>query len=178
MSLGRFIAGPYTATWNAKALGLTTPQGYRINSRFLKELVRGDAYGQTPIDAIHQGREMFVEARFIEAQLEGVVDMREPYNSAAGAQFELGTIGAMDVNGEGGASPTSNTKVMILTAASNTPAATDGPATATFTESILAEDFDVEMLMSPSLREVPVRNRVYPYIDTLDSNRVKFATYT
>ena len=178
MSLGRFVAGPYSATYNAKALGLSTPEGYQISSRFLKELVRGDAYGQTPIDAIQQGREMFLSTRFIESMLEGVHDVREPYASAITAEFVLGTIGEMDVHGSGGASPTANAKSVVFTAITGGTAATEGYATATFTNAILAEDFDVELALSPSLRETPVRLRVYPYADALDSNRMKFGTKT
>lgn len=175
--MGNFVAGPYTATYNGKALGQTA-EGYTLSHQFLKRLVQGDAWGQTPQDAVYQGREQFVSARFIEARREGVLDLVEPYAPTAEAQHYLGRPGVLDVRGVGGSSPDAIAKSLVLTAVAGTPAQNDGPATATFLQSILAEGQAVDVLLGPDLREVPVRLRVYPYEDVSDSNLWKFGTET
>lgn len=175
--MGNFVAGPYTATYNAKALGQTA-EGFTISHQFLKRLVQGDAYGQTPQDAVYQGREQFVSARFIEAMEAGVRDLVEPYADVPETPYYLGRPGVLDVRGVGGSSPQAIAKSLVLTAIAGTPAANDGPATATFLRSILAEGQAVDVLLGPDLREVPVRLRVYPYEDDSDSDRWKFGTET
>lgn len=175
--MGNFVAGPYTATYNGKALGQTA-EGYTISHQFLKQIVQGDAWGQTPQDAVYQGREQFVSCRFIEARRSGVLDLVEPYADVAETPFYLGRPGVLDVRGVGGTSPNAIARSLVLTAVSGTPAANDGPATATFLQSILAEGQAVDVLLGPNLREVPVRLRVYPYEDESDSNRWKFGTET
>lgn len=157
-----FVAGQYTATYNAKALGQTA-DGFRLSHQFLKRLVTGDAGGDTPQDAIYRGREQFVAFRLIEALAEGIADLVEPYAATAGTALTLGVIGRTDVRGSANeTTPDPIVKSLILTAVTGTTAATGGPATITLPLSILAENFPVEVLFAPDLREVPVRMRVYP----------------
>lgn len=145
-----FIAGQYTATWNANAVGQTA-DGFHLNWKFFKKLITGDNFAQTPQDAIYQGAEMFVGFTCIAYDAAAVQTLMWPYSAT---RWDMSTIGRTDVG-------SSLAKSLVLTAVAGTPAATL-PASQTFLTSILAEGFPVELLFAPDLREVPLRLRVYP----------------
>jgi hypothetical protein len=147
--MSNFIAGGYTATYNAKAIGQAA-QGYRISQQFFQRLVTGDSMAESPQDAVYRGMEMHVAMNLIEYGAAGIQDIMCPYAT----QWAMGQVGRMDIT-------SSLAKSLILTAVAGTPAAAT-PATATFLTSILAEGFPVELLFAPDLREVPMRLRVYP----------------
>ncbi len=163
--MGQFIAGQYTATYNAKALGQTA-DGFRLSHSFFKRLVTGDAGAETPQDAIYRGREQFITARMIEAFAAGIPDLVEPYADTPGDPLTLGVIGRLDVYNGGGVSPTALAKSLVLTPVTGTSAAGDGPASITLSLAMLAEGYPVEVLLAPDLREVPIRCRVYPNMET------------
>jgi hypothetical protein len=144
-----FIAGPYTATYNAAALGQTA-DGFRVSHSFFKRLIQGDAYAQAPQDEVYQGAEVFVNFRCIEYTKTGIAAAMWPY----GAYMKMGQVGRVSVQ-------QSLVKSLVLTAVAGTPAASS-PASVTLPLSILAEGFPVELLFAPDLREVPLRMRVYP----------------
>lgn len=160
-----FVAGDYTATYNAKALGQTA-DGFRLDHRFFKRIVTGDAEGDTPQDAIYRGRDQRVSFRLIEALEAGIADIVEPYASSRGTAGTQGTVGVMDIRNAGGASPTALALSLVLTAVSGTSAATDGPASITAVLTQLIEDFPVEVLYGNDLREVPIQCRIYPNAST------------
>jgi hypothetical protein len=170
--MSNFVAGQYTATWNGKALGQTA-EGFRLSHSFFKRLITGDLGAQTPQDGIYQGREQFVAFRLIEAAAAGAEELAEPYAFNASA-IDLGVIGSLDQQGNtvgGGSTPYA--KALVLTAVVGTPARSAGPITITFPAAILAEGFPVEVLLGPDLREIPVRMRCYPDMET-----GRFATST
>lgn len=160
-----FIAGAYTATYNAKALGQAA-EGWRFLEQVFKRLITGDAGGDTPQDAVYRGREMFLSARLIEADKAGILDLLFPYSGTVGTAGELGVVGLLDVRGAGTGSPTSRCKSLVLTAVDGTSAKADMQDTYTAPLAILAEGFPVEILLAPDLKEVPVRLRVYPTMST------------
>lgn len=148
-----FIAGPYTATYKALALGQTA-DGYRISHQFFKRLILGDSYAQAPQDEVYQGAEMFVQFRLIQYDSAGVAAAMWPYGSFAG--LAMGQVGRVSrQQGLVGS--------LILTAVAGTPAST-APASVTLTNAIIAEGFPVELLFAPDLREVPIRQRVFPSV--------------
>ncbi|MEX2176192.1 MAG: hypothetical protein WD872_17655 [Pirellulaceae bacterium] len=143
-----FIAGRFTATLGASALGQTA-DGFRVSHQSFARQIVGDALAQTPQDAIHQGAEMFVAARLIEYNAAGAQNAFWPFSTTI---YDLGVIGRLY---------SAIADSLILTALAGTPAAAI-PATATFLLTVLADGFPVELLFSPDLREVPLRLRVYP----------------
>lgn len=145
-----FLAGRYTATLNSLALGQTA-DGLRMSHSFFKQLITGDAMAQAPQDAVYQGAELFMAMRLIEYNAAGALTAMWPYHATF---LNMGVIGRLDV---GSSIATS----LILTAVANTPAAAT-PATLTLPTTILAEGFPVELLFAPALREIPLRQRVYP----------------
>ena len=156
--LGNFVAGGYTATYGGAALGQTA-QGYTISHEFFKRLITGDAGGDSPLNAIYRGRAQFVEYELFEALVAGIAALIEPYATVPGTPLTMGAIGQMDVSTAtcGGAAD-----VLVLTALPGTCAADAGPATITFTYSILAEGYPVRALLGPDLRSIPIRQRIYP----------------
>lgn len=146
-----FIAGGYTATLGASALGQTA-DGWRVSHSFFKRLITGDSYAQTPQDAVYQGAEAFSQGRLIEYNAAGAANAFWPYSTQI---YDIGIVGRLDVG-------SSIVDALVLTAVTGTTAAT-APATVTLSKSILAEGFPVEMLFAPDLREVPLRFRHYPY---------------
>lgn len=161
-----FVAGAYTATYNAKALGQTA-DGYRLSHEVFKRIITGDLGAQTPQDAVYQGQAMFLAGRLIEADKAGILDLVYPYSGTVGTPWELGVIGLLDVRGAGGGTPVSRCKSLVLTALTGTSAYADMQITMTMPLSILAENFPVEVLLAPDLREVPIRMRIYPTMSTL-----------
>lgn len=155
MSLVQVLAGRFTATYNAKSLGQSA-DGIRISHQFFKRMVTGDAGGDTPQNGIYRGREQFLNFRLIEAAAAGVAEMIEPYHATT---MNLGTIGQLDV---GYGSVPGAAKQIILTAVSGTPSYIVGPTSMTMPLCALAENFPVDILLAPEVREVPVRLRVYP----------------
>lgn len=144
-----FIAGPYTATYKSLALGQTA-DGYRLSHQFFKKLITGDSYGQTPQDEVYQGAEMFIQFRLIQYAAAGVAAIMWPYASF----LTIGQVGRVSVQ-------QSLIGALVLTAVAGTPAATV-PASVTLTNAILAEGYPVELLFAPDLREVPIRQRLFP----------------
>ena len=155
---GTFIAGPYTATYNAKALG-QSEQGFSISHEFFKRLVTGDQGGDTVQDSIYRGRNQFVEYDLNEAVSAGVADLIDPYATVLGTPHTMGVIGTLDV---GFAGYSGKGLALVLTAIAGSSAADQGPASITFSVSILAENFPVRILYGPDLRQIPIRQRVYP----------------
>lgn len=145
-----FLSGRYSATWNSLALGQTA-DGIRLIHQLFKRLITGDAMAETPQDAVLRGAEMAIAFRLIEYDAAAVQTLKWPLSAT---KWNMGVIGRTDVGSAVALS-------LVLTAVAGTPAATT-PATATFLTSVLHENFPVEVLFAPDLREVPIRMRVYP----------------
>lgn len=161
-----FIAGGYTATYNAKALGQTA-DGHRLTYETFKRVITGHYGGQTPQDAVYQGQRRGSSFRLLEANAAGIADLLYPYSSTIGDQWDLGVIGLLDVRGQGGVSPTVRAKSLVLTAIAGTSAYNDSAQSITIPLSILAASFPVEILLAPDLKEVPIRMEHYPNMSTL-----------
>ena len=145
-----FIAGRYTATYNALALGQTA-DGFRLNWQLFGQEIRGDAFGQTVQDTVNQGADMDLAARFIEYNAAAMASAMWPLSATP---WDMGVVGRLDVG-------SSIAKAIVLTAVSGTPAAAV-PATMTLSLASLKKGTPVEILMAPALREVPLRFRIYP----------------
>ena len=158
MPLGTFVAGAYTGTYNAVAMGLTK-EGFRLRFQFLKRLIdRSDQYGDTILDAVWRGVNVNLTLQAIEYK-SGSYTPAFPY-AALGV---LGVIGRLDSN---------LAQAVVLTATTGTPAAA-APATWTGSKCIIGENNNVEWVYDSSNREIPIGFRVYPY-DA--SGSVKFWT--
>lgn len=145
-----FIAGRYTATWNALAIGQTA-DGIRLTHSLFSQLITGDGYASSPQDAVHQGAEASVQMNLIEYDTAALQTIKWPVSAT---KWNMGVVGQTHVG-------SALAKELILTAVANTPAAAT-PATITAAKTILHEGFPVEVLFAPALRTIPIRLRIYP----------------
>ncbi|OGT57668.1 MAG: hypothetical protein A3E01_02720 [Gammaproteobacteria bacterium RIFCSPHIGHO2_12_FULL_63_22] len=142
-----FIAGAYTVTYNALALGQAR-DGYRLRVSPAVEEITGDNYGDTVQDGVYRGGSCFLQMDLLE------------YNAAAiqTAMWPYGTFGTLGVIGR---LQTALAKQIVMTAVAGTPAAST-PATVTFARAILAPGQQTELLFAPRLRIVPIMFQILP----------------
>lgn len=155
-----FVAGGYTLTYNAKALGQTA-DGIRMSYEIFKRIITGHLAAQTPQDAVYQGQNRTSSFRLINAEAAGIADLLYPYTATVGNEWQLGIIGLLDVRGQGTGSPLARARAVVLTAIAGTTAANDAAATITLPLSILHHNFPVDVLLAPDLKEVPIRLQHY-----------------
>ncbi len=149
------IAGPYTGTYNAKALGLTR-EGYRLSHEFFKRMITADEAGDAPVNAVYRGRSQFIDFELLQAGAAAVAELIEPYAASAGVPFTMGVVGSLDVAlGEcPGAA-----KQIVLTRINS---CMTSPVSATFPLSVIAEGYPINLLYGSDLRQIPIRLRAYP----------------
>jgi hypothetical protein len=143
-----FIAGRYTATWNALAMG-QTKVGYDIEFQRFTEDIIGDNYAQMVQDAINLGGEFTISTELIEYNAAAAATLMWPLSAT---KYDTGVIGILD---------SGKWMSLVLTALAGTPAAAT-PATMTTARSILHPRFPVKFRLGPSLRTLPLRLRAYP----------------
>ena len=144
-----FISGKYSLTYDGSTVG-QIKDGIRLNHSVFKRLITGDNFADAPQDAIFRGMEMFAEYTLLEYNATKAALAMWPYGS--GYLNMSVVIGTLD---------SANAKQIVMTALTGTPAAA-APATVTFPLAILAEGFPVQLLFAPDLREIPIRQRLYP----------------
>ena len=165
MALVTPVAGRYSSTYDppgatgASDLGIMQ-EGYNLRYRRLAQVInKTDAFGQTPVTALHQGAEVFLSGIGTEYGKAGLMAAIFPMHAteftATGANsLKLGVIGIDD---------STRWATLILTAAAGTPASSS-PATLTATNNtILAPQFDVQLLLGPEHRIVPWMFQLWPY---------------
>lgn len=148
-----FIAGGYTVSFNAVAVG-QIEDGVEMEHVPYYEDIRGDNMGDTIQDGVYRGGDMFMSFTMLE------------YNAAAGAAAtppawwpyhntwgRIGTIGVLQ---------TSLALAVVLTAVAGTSAATL-PATLTASKCVIAKGFPTRMLFAPRNRRIPIRFQMLPY---------------
>lgn len=109
-----------------------------------------DAYGKTTIDAIYQGADYFASMTCLEYKA-GSTAAWWPFSATKGV---MGVIGRLYYT---------MSLPLVLTAVAGTPAATS-PATLTATRAILAPGFGTRILFGPTVRNVPLRFQLFPYL--------------
>jgi hypothetical protein len=166
MTIPATISGPYTATYNAKAVGMTR-DGFRLSHEHFKRMITADQFGDTPLNSIYRGRAQFVEFEIVEAAAAAIAEMIEPYTSVT---LALGAIGQSDMTI---GSCTGASKALVLTRIGTGCNTT--PASLTLNNVILAENYPVNILYGSDLRQIPVRLRSYP---ALVSTAMIFGTIT
>lgn len=156
-----FIAGPYTVTYNAKALGIVedAPALEFTNS---VDRITGDNLGDSLQDGVYRGGNCFIDMVLQEFNAAGALEAFWPWSDDAG---EVGIIGKL-LNDFDAA--------LVLTAVAGTSAAAVGgwsPFTAT--HAVLAPGFPIRLLFGSRLRNVPIRFQLLPY-DSGGGNNVWF----
>lgn len=158
MALGVWTPGEFTMTYNAVACGMATSGGknlrFRTHERQIKDT---DRYGDTRIDGIYRGIDAYLVVTFKEWNA-AVRSLIWPWSVPATPVFDgkLGLIGqvAFDV-----------AKAIVLTPVALTPAAVLTGQTFTASKAKLAPENDINILMGPDERDVPVIFDLLPYDD-------------
>ena len=146
-----FISGPYTAAYKSADPG-QLKAGFRIVETVHKEDIIGDDFGETIQEQIYLGEN--VQCLFDLMEHAVALNVLIPY----GVWGLIGQVGRQDV-------ASTLAGALVFTAIAGTPAALI-PATLTATNAIIAANFDVDLLFSPRLREVPVRMQLLPFTST------------
>lgn len=147
MAFATFAHGPYSATLNAVALGLTEGP-IRISETLHGEPIRCDKYGQAIIDAIALGKDAYVS-----------IILKEWTTGAQSAIFQLANIGTTGLIGR---NLSDIAQSLVLTALASTPAATNGPVTITASKAVLAPGMNREILLGNVQRNTPIIFQLLP----------------
>lgn len=173
------VAGPFTATWapagsSPATLGVIGARGIQEIRRYEAEEIPADLLGNSVVDAVHLGSQMFLEFDLEEVNRYVVNLMTHPFiqpasSDLAGTLLDEGEVGIpglyyTDVYGELVLTPAFTNQNSA--GAQSTPVRTYGLCT-------LAPNFDFRKLLSSKRRTAPVRLRCYPY---LASSRYVFYT--
>jgi len=160
MAFGTFAPGYYAMTYDGTDCGLV--EGVRrLRRRAKGQPIVADKFGDTTLDGIYRGGDVFLQVTF----KEWIAKVREiiwPYDSDFGDIGQCGRLWS-DL-----------AKAIVLTAQSGSPAATAGPATITFNLALAAEENDIEIVLGNEQRDIPVLFRCLPY--TISSGREAWFT--
>lgn len=160
MGLGTFVPGVFAGTYNGTTLGLTTSEGWRLKWRdSVKKINDTNAYGDTLIDGIYRGKQgvqLLVTVKEWNSIVKAAI---WPWSVPATPVFDgkLGQIGQLMSDAA---------KAIVLTPEANSPAATVGSNTFTASKAILSPDNDIELLMGPDERDIPLLFDLLLYDDT------------
>jgi hypothetical protein len=166
VSLITLVAGQYTTTWNSVSVGVTR-QGFELQQQVRQEVIaETDAYGESTIDFIYRGGDVFCQ--FISRSY--AAGSTGPFWPWGG-----GTLGVMSTAAVPIATLASAVaQPLVLTVVANTPAVA-APNTLTGALSILAPNFNGNLIFDSRLRDVPVRHQFLP---TAASGTVKWFALT
>lgn len=143
-------SGSYRGTWNSLSLGLVL-DGFNMSYANRARKLTTDGLGDTALDYLHAGQDMFVDF------------VLQEYDAAAVQTLIWHQNAVFGMADRAGYSLWERAKTLVLTActgASNPT--TPVPATATFFKTILAPDFDVSIALANRERYIPVRLLVLP----------------
>lgn len=154
MAIGTWIAGRYSATWNAQDVGITQ-DGYELRFGAKGERIdRTDVYSMTLLDFVWQGLgECTLSFKCTEYKA-GVIATFWPYGAMGVIHTTAAPIArlASDI-----------AQAIVLTATGNTPAAA-APATLTGSKALLSPDFPVSIVFDSRLRVTPVQLTLLPSV--------------
>jgi hypothetical protein len=155
------VSGHYTATYDGNDMGMTD-SGYVWEIVDQGEVVRAEELGESELDLIFRGAEVYVEVTVQEWSAAAMTAVIWPWQTTFGHLGTTGTgnIGFMAVRN-------SFAKTLVLTAVSGSPADTDGPSTITFHRVICTEETAKRINLDNKKRLVPIRFKVFLYDDTL-----------
>lgn len=166
------VSGPYTATWNAFALGTQNDDGFVLAGSFQgQEVNQSDAYGMTLVEAIFRGINWRLRFRGLEWNKPGILAAMQAYGSVgAASETFTPTLGTIGTRSSAVAQP------MILTAILGPMISV--PQTLTALGAIPAPQSNFEYLMTSKVREAPFEMALLPYVSVVGSvsNKQHFTT--
>lgn len=171
MALASFVAGHYTATWDADqggagsaaALGLTR-EGWTLGINYAAQAIQGtDKFGDSYLDGVYRGiQSMRLTAEHLE-YTNAALAIVTMYNDSVltadptGTEFiGLSKVGRL-LSDMGG--------TLVLTDVTGTPAE-DKPATLTAAVCIVTPNQELQMAFTSGLRTLPLPLQILPYLDS------------
>jgi hypothetical protein len=143
-------SGPYRGTWNSLAIGLVL-DGFNMSYSNRARKLTTDSLGETGLDYLHAGQDMFVDFVVQEYDAAALQTMMWHQNAVFGMADRAGY------------SLWDRAKTLVLTACTGASSPeTPSPATATFFKTILAPDFDISIALANRERYIPIRLLVLP----------------
>lgn len=175
------IAGPFTATWapggsGPTTLGIIGNRGIREIRNYETEEIPADLLGNSVIDAVHIGSQLFLEFELEEPNLLMVQKISHPF--AVTAQDTLAnTLLGEGEHGVPGVMHTAKYGELVLTPAfsTNNPAGNQSTPVRTYGLVTMAPGYTFNQLLAARRRIVPMRLRCYPYVS---SSKYVFYTKT
>lgn len=160
--LGTFAPGNYAMTYDGTSVGIMEGEGIILRYRTHEKPIVGSVpYGDTKIDGIYRGLNALLLVTFRE--------WNTPVKKAIWPWYSGGFDGRVGLRGQLGSAIA---KQIVLTAETNSPAASNGPVTLTAPVAKLAPENDLNILFGPSTRDIPVLFELLPYIDGSSVERV------
>jgi hypothetical protein len=146
------VAGRYTSTYSAVDTGIAE-EGYNLEQGSKAEMIaQSDAYGESAIDAIYRGGDVFVDFLGLGYKA-GAITPFWPWGALGVMLTAAAPLGRL---------ASAVASAHVLTAVANTPAAA-APASLTGTLAILAPNTSARLLYNSKLRKVPIRLQYFPY---------------
>ncbi len=159
------IAGPFTGTWNALALGTQNDDGFVVSGQFQgQEINASDAYGMTLVEAIYRGMNWRLRLRGLEFNKSGLLNLLCMFGQTA-----TGTLSPTLANI--GDRWSTYCKVLVLTSvlavvAGGGPAM---PTSLTANSAGLAPGQTSEFMFTSKMREMPLEMVLLPYQTTVSA---------
>lgn len=167
------MSGPYSATWNAFALGTQNDDGYVLTGTYQgQEVNQSDAFGMTLVEAIWRGLNWRLRFRGLEWNKPGILAAMQAFGST-GAPSTTFTPTLANI----GDRYSKFAKSLVLTAILGNPPTT--PQTLTALGAIIAPQSNVEQMMTSKMKEAPIEMVLLPYsatVDSLSNQQVAFTT--
>lgn len=172
------IAGPFTATWapitysgttgtagTAATLGLIGARGIREIRRHETEEVPADLLGNSVVDAVHLGMQLFLEFELEEANLLAVQAICHPFASSIDTLANLlSKEGDLGIPGTFQSFTGAGQVVLTPGFSTNNSAGAQLTPTRTYGLVTIAPGFEFNQLLSSRRRIVPLRLRCLPYV--------------
>ena len=154
-----FLAGPYTASYNAQSLGVTE-DGWEMEYTFSGDPIVGDNLGDSVQDQVYRGGNCFFSAILSEWNLAAVRLAFWPFHSTFGRIGEVGANVIDATTNFGGA----EALVLSLSGAICRHGGVVGPVTITVRHGVLALNTPVRHLFASRHRKVGIRMQALPYV--------------
>lgn len=167
------VSGPYTATWNAFALGTQNDDGFILAGNFTgQEVNASDAYGMTLVEAIWRGLNWRMRFRGLEFNKAGILAAIQAFGSTGGPSTTftptLANIGDRY---------SKFAQALVLTAVLGNPPTF--VQTVTANGAIISPNSNTDYLMTSKVREAPFEMALLPYsatVGSLSNVNVSFTT--
>jgi hypothetical protein len=167
-----FVAGPYTIRAcyasafpaGLKLLGVVE-SGFELDFTHDVEPVVGDNLGTSIQDGIYRGTNCFLQFQLNEyhqtsdANHFGLNALAWPYGQPSGGLPLWGSLGIL------GNLASNFSLALQLTALPGSPAETAGPVVVRAKRAILAPGFPIRLLFATTLRTIPLRFQLLPYLN-------------